>query len=301
MPRSNTSIYAALISNIGIAITKFIAGAFSRSSAMISEGIHSLVDCFNELILLLGIKKSAQKRDELHPFGYGRDLYFWSFIVAVLIFGLGSGISFYQGYIHLKNPSLTKSSLWNYVVLAISFLFDGISFLIALSAFNKLRKNKPFWKAILESKDPSTFMILLEDGASVIGVCAVCICLVCEQLFHNPYLDGIASVIIGILLLIVSIILARESRSLLLGEGISKKSELKISRLVKNEKEINNLERIFSIYQSPDEVLIVLLVSFKENLTTKDINETIQRLQQIIRREFEKINYIIIEPWSKPK
>src|SRR6266700_730517 len=170
MARSNVSIYSALCANIVIAITKFIAGSISGSAAMISEGVHSIVDSVNELLLLYGIYSSNKEKDHLHPFGYGRELYFWSFIVSILIFAFGAGISFFQGYLHLKTPAAPHSLTSNYIVLAVSLLFEGASFLIALRAFKKTKGEGSLWTAVRTSKDPTTFVVLFEDGAAVLGV-----------------------------------------------------------------------------------------------------------------------------------
>ncbi|PWT78060.1 MAG: cation transporter [Bacteroidetes bacterium] len=302
MRRPTPSIYSALGANLAIAIVKFIAGSASRSSSMISEAVHSMVDCLNELLLLLGIKKSNKKGDKEHPFGYGRELYFWSFIVAIMIFGLGAGVSFLQGFFQLREPELPRHIAWNYIVLACAFLFEGTSFLIALKAFNKVRRgDQSFWQAIRSSKDPTIFMILLEDAGAVAGVIVVVTFLFLGEKFQNPHLDGVASILVSLILAFISIILARECRSLLMGEGISKESEEKITDLVRQDRAVNNLHRIFSIYESPDEVLIVLIISFQEDLTVRQINQAIQRLKKTIRAEFGKINYIIIEPHPKEK
>ncbi len=301
MARSNFSIYAALASNIVIAVAKFIAGGFTRSAAMISEAVHSLVDCINELLLLLGIYLSNKEKDKEHPFGYGRELYFWSFIVAILIFGLGSGVSIYQGIVKLKNPRLTENLQWNFIVLAFSLLCEGISFFIALKNFNKSRGSQSLWEAIRDSKDPSSFMVLLEDGGAVIGVLIVALSLFLEQQTRNPYFDGAASLVVGLLLSFISIILARESRSLLMGEGISEKTEREIVQIVKKNDTVINVERFFSRYQSPDEVLVVLIISFKEHLNISDINEAISKIKQSIRMRFKKIDSIIIQPETEMK
>ena len=301
MARSNFSIYAALTSNIVIAVAKFIAGGFTRSVAMISEAVHSLIDCINELLLLFGIYRSKKEKDKEHPFGYGRELYFWSFIVAILIFGLGSGVSIYQGIVRLRNPRLTENMAWNYIVLGFSLLCEGISFLIALKNFNKGRGDQSLWEAIRDSKDPSSFMVLLEDGGAVIGVLIVALSLFLEQLTRNPYFDGGASLLVGILLSFISIILARESRSLLMGEGISEKTEKEIVQIVKKNDTVVNVNRFFSRYQSPDEVLVVLVISFRDHLTIGDINEAISKIKQSIRKRFKKIDSIIIQPEAEMK
>ncbi len=301
MNRSKFSIYAALVANIGIAAAKFFAAAISHSAAMTSEAIHSLVDCLNELLLLLGIYRSNKKSDKQHPFGYGRELYFWSFIVALLILALGAGISFYQGYQHIKNPTLSSDLKWSYIVLGISMILDSTSFIIAYKQFSKVRGEQTLWQAIRSSKDPSSFMVLLEDGASVTGNLIVFICLQLSVYFKNPYFDGIASLCIGVLLACTSMVLAFESRSLLMGESISQKTEEDIINMVKNDAAVNKFHRIFSSYQSPDEVLIVLIVSFKENLSINNINESIERMKKLIGDKYGKINYILIQPQAKEK
>lgn len=263
---------------------------------MISEAVHSLVDCINELLLLLGIYRSNKERDKKHPFGYGRELYFWSFIVAILIFGLGSGVSIYQGISKLKNPVPTTNLKWNYFVLAFALICEGISFWIALKNFNKTRGDQSLWDAIINSKDPSAFMVLLEDGGAVIGIMIVAICLTLERIFKNPYIDSIASLLVGLLLCFISIILARESRSLLMGEGISQKTEKSIVQIVKSNSTVIDVKRFFSLYESPDEVLIVLVISFRENLNTNDISEAIVSIKGEIRKQFPKINFILIQP-----
>jgi len=301
MAKSNISIYAALVSNIAIAVAKFVTAGISHSSAMISEAIHSLVDCMNELFLLLGLHRSNRKSDKEHPFGYGRELYFWSFIVSLLILELGAGIAFYQGFMHLRHPVLPGNLKWNYIVLGVSFLLDGGSFLIALKAFNQLRGDQSLWKAIRTSKDPSSFMVLLEDGASVLGLVIVTSCLFLGNYFKNPYLDGAASIGVGLILAFISILLAVESRSLLMGEGISPKTEAAIIELVKQDETINQFHRMFSIYESPEEILIVLIVSFHHNLDIENINQAIERIKKAISDKFGKINYIIIQPQAEEK
>src|SRR5690348_2406329 len=221
MADSKLPIYSALIANFLIAATKFVAALITGSSAMISEGIHSLVDTANEFLLLLGLRKSRQKADARRPFGYGKELYFWSFIVSILIFSVGGGISFYEGISHLQHPERIKDPMWNYIVLGFAFLFDGISFIISLRNFNKYRGDQPFWASIKKSKDPSTFVVLFEDAADVLGLIVAFSGVYLGHAYSNPYYDGIASIVIGVLLTAVSVILTRESRSLLMGEPAS--------------------------------------------------------------------------------
>jgi cation diffusion facilitator family transporter len=296
MAAAKTSIYSALAANLLIAITKFISGSITSSAAMISEGVHSLVDTTNQLLMLLGIRRSKKPPDEKHPFGYGKELYFWSFIVSILIFGLGGGISIYQGYMHLRHPPVAGNPLWNYIVLGISFLFEGTSFIIAAKEFNKTRGDQSWWRAIRQSKDPTSFLVLFEDGAAVIALTIVFTMVWLGHRLNNPYLDGAASICVGLILTVVSLLLARESRSLLMGEGIRPDTQRNIIALAENDPAISKLLHIFSTYQSPDEIMLLLIVTFKPDLDIDDINDAITRLRNTIKKEYPRIRYIIIQP-----
>jgi len=300
MARSNLSIYSALASNVAIAVVKFIAGGASGSSAMIAEGVHSLVDSVNELLLLYGIYRSNKERDKYHPFGYGRELYFWSFIVAILIFALGAGVSFYEGYVHIREPAISGNLHWNYIVLGCSMVFEGTSFVIALRQFRKTQGDESLWPAIRRSKDPPDFMVLFEDGAALLGLAVVLICLVIGHVTGNPYLDGVASLLVGVILTAASALLARESRSLLIGEGISQKTEKAIIGIVKKDTGVVGAPRIFSIYESPDEVLLVVLLAFRPELTVGAMTDKVAAIKENIRREYPKIAYIIVQPQDTP-
>ncbi|WP_313531461.1 cation diffusion facilitator family transporter [Sphingobacterium multivorum] len=266
MDNNKTSIYSALAANLLIALTKFIAGSFTNSSSMISEGIHSTVDTANQLLILYGLKRSKKAPDQSHPFGYEKELYFWSSVVSILIFGLGGALSIYQGLMHIREPELMKDAFWNYTVLILSLIFEGTSFIIAVKAFNKTRKGVGWWDAIIKSKDPSSFLVVFEDGAAVAGLLIVMILMSLSHSLQIPELEGLASVIVGVLLVFVSFILARESRSLL------------------------------STYQSPEDVILMLIIDFKDDLDTEDITEAITRIRTRIKTEFQFIHYVIIQP-----
>lgn len=296
MARNNTSIYSALIANVLIAITKFIAGGITNSASMISEGIHSLVDTINQLLLLYGLKKSKKKPDASRPFGYGKELYFWSFIVSILIFGLGGGLSIYQGIVHIRHPEQLGSPALNYWVLGISALFEGTSFVIALKEFNKVRGDFPWWDAIIKSKDPSSFLVLFEDGAAVLGLAIVAVLMVFNHLFDLPYLDGLASVLVGSLLVFVSMILARESRSLLMGEGIAPETRTKIRKLAEQDPSVVKVINILSTYQSPEDVMLMLIIAFEPDLDTEEITTAIDRIRERIKRKYQLVQFVIIQP-----
>jgi cation diffusion facilitator family transporter len=296
MVSSKTSIFSALAANLLISVTKFIAGAFSNSASMISEGIHSLVDTVNQLFLLLGISRSKRPSDETHPFGYGKELYFWSFIVSIMIFGLGGGISIYQGVTHILHPAELGDPTLSYIVLGLSIVFEGFSLIIAIKEFKKVKGKLSWWTAIVKSKDPSTFLVLFEDAAAVAGLFIVLICLFLGHRFNRPYLDGLASLLVGLLLVVVSVILARESRSLLMGEAIDRESKNNIAALVERHPAVVKILHILSTYQSPDEIVLMLSINFKDDLSGRSVSEAITELRTLIRQENTLVRYVIIQP-----
>jgi cation diffusion facilitator family transporter len=215
MAESRKAIYAAIGANLAIAATKFTAAAFTGSSAMISEGIHSLVDTGNGGLLLLGIERSQQPADATHPFGYGKELYFWTLIVAIMIFAVGGGISAYEGLLHILNPRPIENPLWNYVVLGLAIVFEGLSFFVAFRAFQAAKGEEAFWRAIHTSKDPTTFTVLFEDAAALLGLIVALAGIYLAHEFDNPYFDGGASIVIGTILAAVAVLLAYETKGLL--------------------------------------------------------------------------------------
>lgn len=295
--KSNSkSIYSALAANLLIAVTKFIAGGFTNSSSMISEGIHSMVDTVNQVLLLYGLKRSKKAPDRFRPFGYGKELYFWSFIVSIMIFGLGGGISIYQGVQHIIHPEELNDPYWNYIVLALSMIFEGSSLFIAIKEFNKVRNGLTWWDAIIKSKDPSSFLVLFEDGAAVLGLSIVFIFMLIGHNYNLPYMDGIASVLVGLLLVFVSAILARESRSLLMGEGIATETQVKIKSLVEKDEAVIRVVNMFSTYESPEEVTLMLIVEFEPDIDTEDITNSIERVRAAIKNAFPLIKLVFVQP-----
>jgi cation diffusion facilitator family transporter len=294
--KNNKSIYSALAANILIAVTKFIAGGISNSSSMISEGIHSMVDTVNQLLLLYGLKQSHKAADSQRPFGYGKELYFWSFIVSILIFGLGGGISIYEGIQHIIHPEPLQDPTWNYVVLGFSMLLEGWSFVVAVREFNSVRNGLSWWDAIVKSKDPSSFLVLFEDGAAVLGLLIVLGFMLVGHHFDIDYLDGIASVLVGLLLVLVSAILARESRSLLMGEGITQETKDKIKLLAEQDAAVLSVPDILSTYQSPEEVLLMLICVFRPDLHTEDITDSISRVRDAVKVAFPFAKFVFIQP-----
>ncbi|WP_375448010.1 cation diffusion facilitator family transporter [uncultured Fibrella sp.] len=300
MPASKTPIYSALIANVAIAITKFIAASITGSSAMISEGIHSLVDSLNEVLLLLGIQRSKKPADDRRPFGYGKELYFWAFIVSILIFGVGGGVSFYEGITHLQHPEVIENPMWNYIVLGIAFLLDGFSFITALREFNRQRGSQPFWAAVKRSKDPSTFVVLFEDAADVLGLIVAFLGVFLGHQLENPYFDGAASIIIGLILTAVSVVLARESRGLLMGESVESDKLRQMLTLVEQDEAVVRVLRSPSMYMAPEEVILMLVVDFHNALSTSDINQAINRIRATVQQEFPIVKQLFIEPGEDP-
>lgn len=296
MAKANKSIYSALAANLLIAVTKFIAGSFTNSSSMIAEGIHSTVDTTNQILLLYGLKRSLKPPDKYRPFGYGKELYFWSFIVSIMIFGLGGVLSISQGITHIIHPEPLGNPWWNYLVLALSFVFEGISLIIAIKEFDKTRNGISWWKAIIKSKDPSGFLVLFEDGAAVLGLLIVFILMVLSHNLNMPFLDGLASIFVGLLLVFVSFILARESRSLLMGEGFAPETQQKIENFINQDQDVISLISQLSTYQSPKEVLLMLIIEFDDNLSTKIITAAIERLRENIKSTFPLVKFVIIQP-----
>lgn len=296
MAHSKVAVYGALGANAAIAVMKFITAALTGSSAMLSEGIHSLVDTGNQLLLLLGISRSQRPPDRNHPFGHGKELYFWSLIVSILIFGLGGGLSIYEGIMHIRHPEQIKNPFWNYVVLALAMAFEGTAFFIALKELYKGRKKKiNFWKMLKASKDPTLFVVLYEDSAALIGLIIAFVGIFLSQLLNMPVLDGVASVLIGILLAVVAITMLVESRNLLLGESASSDMVKRVHDLVQQDPDVDALNPPLTMHLSPDEVLLALDVQFRNDISGREVANTVNRLEGCIKKEFPAITRIYME------
>lgn len=296
MKHSNMAIYGALTANLAIAVLKFIASYFTGSSAMLSEGIHSAVDSANQLLLLLGISRSKKPADKNHPFGHGKEIYFWSLIVSILIFSLGGGMSIYEGIKHVQEPEPLTNLTWNYAVLSAAIVFEGISFVIAVRSLNKNKQIRGgFLKRVRLSKDPTLFVIIFEDGAALGGLLIALVGIFIGSFYNIPEADGIASICIGLLLAFVAIILTIESRNLLIGEGVEPFIANEIFELVKKEKTVANLSRPLTMHMAPHDVLLALDVQFETDLTSNEITEAVRRLEKNIRELYPEIKRIYIE------
>ncbi|MFN2290524.1 MAG: cation diffusion facilitator family transporter [Anaerolineae bacterium] len=293
------TVYGAIAANLVIAVTKFAAGFATGSSAMLSEGIHSSVDTGNQLLLLLGLRQSAKPADDQHPFGHGPDLYFWSLIVAMLIFGLGGGMSIYEGITHLQHPSELGAPTWNYVVLAIAFVVEGAAFGIALREL--LRQRRPeesFWQALRSSKDPTVYTVLAEDAAALSGIVIAVIGVYLAHRFENPVFDGAASIVIGLVLATVAVFLAYESRSLLVGESAYPNVVQGIQRLAAEDEGVRQVRRPWTMHLGPRELLLTMEIDFSPDLSAAGVAAAVDRLESQIRQNYPQVKHIFIEAES---
>jgi cation diffusion facilitator family transporter len=293
---SKIAIYAAIGGNLAIAIMKFVAAAFTGSSVMVSEGIHSLVDTGNGGLLLFGIHKSKQPADATHPFGYGKELYFWSLIVAVLIFGVGGGISSYEGIKHLLHPRPLEDPFWSYVVLGFAAVFEGFVLFVAFRAFQALKgEDENIWQAIKSSKDPTTFTVLFEDAAAMLGLVVAFGGIFFAHQFENPYLDGAASLFIGLILGSVAVVLAYESKGLLVGEGADPQTLESIKKLAEADPGVKKILTPLTMHFGPHTVLLTVDIEFHKRLSAAEVEEAVDRLEKRIRNQHPEIKHIYIE------
>jgi cation diffusion facilitator family transporter len=296
MAESKTAIYGAIAANVAIAVTKFIVAGVTGSSAMLSEGVHSLVDTGNGALLLVGLKRSQQPPSQRHPFGHGKELYFWSLIVAVLIFGVGGGVSLLEGVMHVRHPSPLEDPHWNYIVLALAGVFEGASFLLALRQFKRERGDRPFWKALRASKDPATYTVLAEDAAALLGLGIAALGVFVSHRFDMPRVDGMASIAIGLLLAGVAILLIRESRGLLVGEGVSPETAQAIRAIAGAEPGVREVGRVLSMYVGPEDLLITLDLTFAPDVPASEVAAAIRRIEKVVRERFPPVRRIFLEP-----
>jgi cation diffusion facilitator family transporter len=289
-------IYAAIVANLGIAVSKFVVAAITGSAAMLAEGIHSAVDTGNEMLLLIGERNSARPADAKHPFGYGKELYFWALIVALSVFSLGGGLSIYHGIEALRRPEQLDDPTWNYVVLSVSALFEGYSWNVSRKALNQVRKpGASLWQAVHASKDASVFTVFIEDSAAMIGLAIAGLGIFLGHLFDNPYFDPAASVLIGLLLVGAAFMLARETGALLVGEGIGKDATRKVREVFENDPSILSVTGLQSMQLGPDEVLLTAAVQFRRGMRIDEVEDAIERLEKSVVALYPAIRHIYFE------
>lgn len=298
MAGTNLAVYAAIASNLAIAATKFAVAAVTGSSAMLSEGIHSTVDTGNGILLLVGIKLSQRKPTAEHPFGHGKEVFFWSLIVAVLIFGVGGGVSAYEGVLHVMNPSPIENAFWSYLTLGLAFLFEGTSFVVALRQFRREQAGIPFWRALRISKDPTTYTVMAEDSAALAGLVAAGAGVFASAELGLLWVDGAASIVIGVILAGVALLLIHQARGLLVGEGIRPETAEGIRELARATPGVCTVGRPLSMYIGPDEVLLALDVGFDPAVSADEVASSVRKLERAIRERYDKIRRIYIEARS---
>ncbi len=292
---SKKVIFAALIGNTLISITKFAAAAMTGSSAMLSEGIHSLVDTGNQGLLLYGIKQASKPADEDFPFGYGKEIYFWSFIVAILIFALGGGISIYEGIRHLSNPEPISNPMINYIVLGLAMVFEGAAWWFAFREFSKQKGKWGYIEAIQRAKDPSIFVVLFEDSAAMLGLVVAFAGVALSQFTGILIFDSIASIVIGMILVGTSIWLAYETKGLLIGESANRGVVQEIRAILQLEPSIEAVNEVLTMHMGPDFILANISVDFVDSETVDRIETVIARIDQAIKQKHPEIKRVFVE------
>ncbi|MCB1495409.1 MAG: cation transporter [Bauldia sp.] len=296
---SKIVIYAALAGNALIAVTKFVAAGLTGSSAMMSEGIHSLVDTGNQGLLLYGIRRAARPADARHPFGYGAELYFWSFVVAILIFAVGAGVSFYEGIAKILDPHPMEDPVINYVVLALAMVFEGVAWTIAFRSFDKARGKMGLIAAVRQSKDPTVFTVLFEDTAAMLGLLVAFVGVFLASSYGIAWADGAASIGIGIILALAAIFLAIETKGLLIGEAAAPEIVETIRNIVLATPTVSGMNELRTLHRGPEDILLALSVDFEDNLTAGKVEEAIQALETAIRNQFPSVGRVFIEVQSR--
>src|SRR6185312_5714883 len=293
---SKTAVHAALAGNLLVAATKLLAAFWTGSSAMMSEAIHSLVDSGNEVLLLYGLHRAARRPDAQHPLGYGRELYFWSFVVALLIFALGAGVSAYEGIAHLRHPEPISNPLISYVVLALAFVFEGASWVVSWRQFKAAKGALGYYEAVRRSKDPPSFMVFFEDSAALAGILIAFFGTFAAVEFRQPFFDGLASVLIGVVLGTIALLLARESKSLLIGEHADAELSDSILRVAGAEKSITRANGVLTMQLAPDQIVAALSLDFEDHLSAAQIEDAVIDIERKVRQSHPQVVALFIKP-----
>ena len=297
---SKTVIVAALIGNGIIAVTKFIAAAISGSSAMLAEGIHSVVDTGNQVLMLLGLARAKRPPDARFPFGHGKEVYFWSFVVALSIFAVGAGISLYEGIIHLLHPAELGDPTINYIVLGIAIVAESLAWWFAWQGFAAAKGHKGSLQAVREGKDPTLFVVLFEDSAALLGLLVALFGVAMAQATGNPVFDAIATIIIGVLLAVVAIWLALETKGLLIGEAAHPEVHDGIRELADEIPEVDGINELVTLHMGPEHVIVTLSLDFRDDIPAQQVEAVVGRLNGTIKERFPAVKrvFIEVESWT---
>jgi cation diffusion facilitator family transporter len=293
---NNRTLIIALAANLGIAVSKFVAALITGSSAMLTEGIHSLVDSSNQLLLIWGRRQSKKPPDARHPFGYGRELYFWSFVVAILVFALGAGVSVYEGLIHILEPEHAVSPLIAYGVLLVAFLLEGGSTLAAFREFRAAKGSLGWFAAVVQSKDPPTFIVLLENGAAMAGIVVAAVGLALSQLTGNPFFDGAASVVIGLILGVTAWVLAVESKALLIGEAAEPELVAGIREAASRREGIVGIGNVLTVHSAPDQITVLMSADFQNDISAGRVEAIVAEIEQEVASRWPAVRRMYIRP-----
>ncbi len=293
---STRVILAALAANIGIAIAKFTAAAITGSSAMLTEGVHSLVDSTNHVMLLYGQKRATKPADAIHPLGYGRELYFWAFIVAIMVFALGAGVSVYEGILHILHPEPTSSPTIAYIVLGIAFVLESWSTWEALREFNKVRGNRGIFAALKASKDAPTIVVLLENGGALAGLVIAAIGIAISQWTHNPVWDGAASVLIGLVLAAVAVFLLIEAKGLLIGESADPELVEALRACAQEHDGVDTVYDVITVHHAPDQIVSVISADFDDGISAADVERIVRDIEAKVAADFPVVTRVYVRP-----
>ncbi|SEQ03369.1 cation diffusion facilitator family transporter [Faunimonas pinastri] len=296
---SNKVIYAALSGNLAIAVVKFGAALFTGSSAMLSEGIHSVIDTGNQGLLLFGTWRAKRPPDRSHPFGYSAEIYFWSFLVAIMIFGVGAGVSFYQGVHRLQNPQPIENTYLNMIVLVVSFFFEGFSWTVAVRELNAKRGKESFLATVKRSKDPSVFTTFFEDSAALLGLVVAFVGIACAHWLGWEWADPVASIVIAVVLAMTAILLAVEIKGLLTGEAALPEVVGVIREIVGSQDGIEEINEVRSLQLGPDNILLAVSADFRDTLSAADVERIIATTEEALRLRFPQIGRVFIEAQSR--
>lgn len=296
MDSGRTVVYAALLGNVLVTATKLVAAFVTHSAAMLSEALHSVVDTSNELLLLYGAHRARKSPNDRHPLGYGREVYFWSFIVSLLIFAIGAGASIYTGVVHLIHPATIEHPVVNYIVLGISALFEGGSWWVAFREFRARKGDQGYLEAARKTKDPATLTVFLEDSAALVGIAIALVGTAGVQLLDEPRLDGAASIAIGVLLAFVGGFLAWENKKLLIGEGARPEVLESVRRITRSEPGVAKFNGMLTIQLAPKEVVATLSIQFARSLRAREIEAVTRRLERRIRRRHPEVVLLMMKP-----
>ena len=295
---STKVIIAALLGNTAIAITKFFAAFTTGSSAMLSEGIHSLVDTGNQVLLLHGLRQAKKPADEKFPFGHGKEIYFWSFVVAILIFAVGAGVALYEGIHHVLSPSPIENPHVNYIVLVLAMVFEGAAWLFAFREFSKVKGHFGYIEAVQRGKDPSMFVVLFEDSAAMLGLLIALLGVSLSQITGNAVYDGVASILIGLILAGTAVWLAIETKGLLIGEGANLEVVNSIRKIAESHDEVEQVNELLTMHMGPEYILVNISIRFKRGQLTREIESVIQDVDHAIKQQHTSVRRVFVEAES---